>query len=126
MMIFKTWIYSAVAAMLLPTLASACEVDHFNFVWGSDAGTHMGVRNAESCKFGIKVSSRGHMDSLAVVQPPQHGTLTQVDGTHWMYRPARGYTGQDSITVKASGNQMGNRRISSGDTNITWAVDVTP
>ena len=108
-----------------PGLAQACEVDHFNFVWGSDSSSHMAVRNSESCKFGFKVGSRSHMSDMSITQPPQHGTLSAVDQTHWIYHPARGYTGQDQVSVKLSGDFMGNRGTRSGDSTITWAVDVS-
>ena len=115
-----------VSLTLLSSAASACQVDAFNFVWGSDSASHIALRNAESCKFGFRVSKRGHLASVAVTQSPQHGTLSPADPTHWIYKPARGYTGQDVISVKASGDQMGNKRISSGDTNLEWTVEVTP
>lgn len=112
---------------VVPFAARACEVDHFNFVWGSDVNPHMALRTTETCRFGFRVSSRGHMDSMAMTQTPQHGSLSPVDATHWVYKPARGFTGQDIVSIKASGNQMSSsRHISSGDTTINWTVDVSP
>ena len=122
----RAFSYLVFSLVLVPAAARACEVDRFNFVWGSDTSSHIAVRSAESCRFGFRVNSRGHMDSVTLTQTPQHGTLSAVDATHWVYKAAHGYAGPDMIIVKASGNRMGNRHISSGDTSISWAVDVSP
>ena len=116
----------AAACGFVSTSANACQTDPYYFKWGTDSSSHMAVRTGESCKFGFNVNAKSHMDSVAVAQPPQHGTLQQVDPTHWMYRPARGYAGQDQMVIKASGSFMGGRGVLSGESAITWAVDVSP
>lgn len=121
---------SAVAActvsmLLVPGAAHACHVDNFNFVWGSDTETRMTLQGTESCRFGFKASSRSAVRGVAVVRPPQHGSISQVDPSHWTYKPSRGFQGTDQMIVKVTGQRMTGKRVYQGDTNITYAVDVS-
>lgn len=86
----------------------------------------MRVRASENCRFGFKIGGANHLESVVVAQPPQHGTLTQADRSHFFYRPGNGYTGPDVVRITASGDMMGNRHVYSGDMTVTYDFRVVP
>ena len=106
--------------------AQACNGDPFSLNWGNTTEVGMRVRASENCRFGFKVGGANHLDSVAITQAPQHGTLTQADRSHFFYQPSDGYTGPDVLKLTASGDMMGNRHIYSGDMTVTYDIRVSP
>ena len=83
------------------------------------------VKENENCKFGMKVGHTGHLESTVVAQAPQHGTIRQIDRSHFAYHPSSNYTGPDVMRITATGDSMG-RTTTSGQSNLMDDITVQP
>lgn len=106
--------------------AQACKGDPFSVHFGDTLDVNLRVKSSENCRFGFKPGRNSSVRSVVVSQAPQHGTVSQADMTHFLYRPSKGYTGPDVLKITATGEQMGNRHVWSGDTNYTYDIQVSP
>ncbi|MDX7952667.1 hypothetical protein P7D22_15970 [Lichenihabitans sp. Uapishka_5] len=106
--------------------AQACHTDPFLVHWGDTLDVHMQLRSTEACRFGFNPGRASHVSAVVISQAPSHGTVSQADATHFVYHPGHGYAGPDVLKVTATGEQMGNRHIWSGDTNYTYDIQVAP
>ena len=103
--------------------AADCHVDHYNFVFGSDAQTIMTVKTGKVCTSGFTFRGGG-LQSMQVQQAAQNG-VAAVSVQRLAYKPNPGFVGHDSFVIKVTGETMG-RIVHRGETNIMFNVSVVP
>ena len=86
-----------VASVFFGGRAQACNGDAFSLQWGNASEVQMRVKENENCRFGLKIGGASHLESMVVSQAPQHGTIKQIDRSHFTYHPSSNYTGPDVL-----------------------------
>ena len=73
-----------------------------------------------ACTVRLSSAATGHFTSTTIAARPSHGTLTQVDGSRFRYKPAAGFKGVDRYSFKLCGTS----NAGSGCATLTYNITV--
>jgi hypothetical protein len=94
----------SVCAMAIATVLGShdCRVKPIPLLPGQDADVSIVVPARTACT--IRVAAGGAtLDDLTVIAPPAHGALTPRGRTGVIYRPERGFRGEDAFVFSLAG-----------------------
>ena len=115
-----------------PALAGDCRIEHFEFVFGSDAQTHMVVKSGRLCSISMRMGLAyrsayvGGPGTVSVSTPASHGLASTPTLQTWAYISQPGYVGKDHFVFDETGEVMTTRRVARGTSHIDVDVDVVP
>ncbi|KRR06345.1 hypothetical protein CQ12_33360 [Bradyrhizobium jicamae] len=69
--------------------------------WGENSTGDISLAPGTSCQFPIPM--RGSVSSSDILQKPKYGKLKKLNPTTYEYRAKKRYTGNDTFTIKATG-----------------------
>ena len=69
--------------------------------WGVNSIGYIQINSGSSCLFALSV--RGEILSSNVSQRPRHGSLQRINRSSYVYTSRAGYRGQDTFSVRATG-----------------------
>ena len=122
----------SILVMAAPALAADCRIEHFQFVFGSDAQTRMVVKSGRLCtisrQMGLANRSAyvGGPDATSISTPPSHGVASTPTLQTSTYVSQAGYVGKDHFVFDVTGEVMTTRRVLRGTSHIDVEVDVVP
>jgi hypothetical protein len=122
-MSIQTGLAAAAAVVVFASAAHAdCRVVNTLFrVHLNEQVTSTGVSTkGGACTVRLSSGATSHFTSTSISARPGHGTLTQVDGSRFRYKPSAGFKGIDRYTFKVCGT--GN--ASSGCATLTYNITV--
>jgi hypothetical protein len=73
-----------------------------------------------ACTVRLASAATGHFTSTTIATRPGHGTLTQVDGSRFRYKPTAGFKGIDRYSFKVCGTS----NAGSGCATLTYNITV--
>ena len=119
-------------AMATPALAANCQIEHFEFVFGTDAQTRMVVKSGRLCTISMRMGLAyrsayvGGPGAISVSTPASHGVASTPTLQSWAYVSQPGYVGKDHFVFDETGEVMTTRRVVRGTSHIDVDVDVVP
>ena len=87
----------------------SCRIEPAAPRFGEDSETTILTFHGTACSVLLRPMN-ATIDALAIVSPPVHGALRIRGRTGVVYRPASGFTGEDSFAFRVSGHDGGTLR----------------
>jgi hypothetical protein len=119
----RTALAALAAAVVFSTAAHAdCRVFNTSFrVHLNEAVTSTGVSTkGGACGIRLRAGPTSQFTSISIASRPGHGTLSQVDGSRFRYKPAAGFKGADHYSIRVCGSD----NAGSGCATITYNITV--
>jgi len=73
-----------------------------------------------ACTTRFRSGATSHFTSISIASKPGHGTLSQVDGSRFRYKPSAGFKGVDRYALRMCGTDQ----AGSGCATLTYSITV--
>jgi hypothetical protein len=122
-MMLRAGLFALVAGSAMTSAALAdCRVVNTTFrLHLNESVTSTGVSTkGGACTVRLGSSATSQFTSTSIVARPAHGTLSQVDGSRFKYKPAAGFKGIDRYSFRVCGSS----NAGSGCATLTYNITV--
>jgi hypothetical protein len=113
----------ALSAIVTMTTAAMgdCRTIGSRFSFAQNTATTTTGVSTKGAPCGMRFTSPvdGRLDSIAVAARPSHGALREFGGMSWLYKPAGGFKGTDSYTLRLCGRSTAGAGCATVTYNIT-------